>query len=269
MRKTPLLLGGLVFFAAETAMADVAIGGPSEPRPYCTPEMTALADGLCVFDGGTPEDGRRTLVLYLHGALKDVPGAAYVQQKAMVFFAKREGFTVLFAAAPELGGFRAWPRAKALQEQQEPFVVAGLSKAREALAAAEGQPFDETFVAGFSSGAYYAGSLALRGVLDVDGYVLFAGGTPEPAALPEGASPVPVFVGVSAADKSTCNGSRSLAAHFSSLEWPSRVEEQNSGHLVDWTLMTHGMAWLRAEKDARKKRVRAASTDAGRPAVLP
>lgn len=269
MRKTPLLLGGIVFFAAGSAMADVAIGGPSEPRPYCTPEMTALADGLCVFDGGTPEDGRRTLVLYLHGALKDSPGAAYVQQKAMVFFAKREGFTVLFAAAPELGGFRAWPRAKAVQEQQEPFVVAGLGKAREALAVAAGAPYDETFVAGFSSGAYYAGSLALRGVLDVDGYVLFAGGTPEPAALPSGVSPVPVFVGVSSADKSTCNGSRSLAAHFSTLEWPSRVEEQPSGHLVDWTLMTHGMAWLRAEKDARNKTPRAGSANAATPAVLP
>ena len=34
-------------------------------------------------------------------------------------------------------------------------------------------PFDEVFVVGFSNGAYYAGSLALRGKLDVAGYAVF------------------------------------------------------------------------------------------------
>jgi predicted esterase len=220
--------------------------------------MVTLADGLCAFDGGRPIDGRRTLIVYLHGALKDVGGAAYVQQKAMMFFAKREGFTVLFAAAPESGGFRAWPRAKPVQEAQEPYVVRGLQTARALLETSTGETYDETYVAGFSSGAYYAGSLALRGALDVlgvDGYLLFAGGTPEPTAVSESVPRVPVFVGVAAGDKSTCNGSRSLAAHFSSLEWPSRSEEQNTGHLVDWTLMTHGLSWLRDQKDAATKRL--------------
>jgi predicted esterase len=224
-----------------------------EPRPYCASELTELSEGLCVFDGGTPDDGRKTLVVYLHGALKDVSGAAYLQQRAMVFHAKREGFTVLFAAAPESGGFRAWPRSRETQAAQEPQVVAGLALARKALEVQLGRPFDETFVAGFSSGAYYAGSLAVRGVLPVDGYLIFAGGNREPDPVDDPARRAPVFVGVSAADRGTANGTRTLGGQLADLDWPSRTEEQNAGHLVDWTLMNHGVAWLREQKDERER----------------
>ena len=29
------------------------------------------------------------------------------------------------------------------------------------------------------------------------------------------------------------------------MGWPSKVEERNAGHMVDWTFMAHGIAWLR------------------------
>lgn len=273
MRATPLLLGTVVSVSAVCVLCGPSRSAHAEgaslkehdepdlrfrlaPRPYCASELTELSDGLCVFDGGTPDDGRRTLVVYLHGALKDSPGAAYLQQRAMVFHAKREHFTVLFAAAPESGGFRAWPRSREAQAAQEPGVVAGLALARRALELDRGRPFDETFVAGFSSGAYYAGSLALRGVLPVDGYLIFAGGNREPEPIDDDAPrrQIPVFVGVSAGDPTTANGTRTLGGQLSDLGWPSRMEEQNTGHLVDWTLMNHGVAWLREQKDERERR---------------
>jgi predicted esterase len=270
VRATPLFLGTVVSVTSlctlcgptRPAFADegstredgLEARGPLAPRPYCASELTELADGLCVFDGGTPDDGRKTLVVYLHGALKDVPGAAYLQQRAMVFHAKREHFTVLFAAAPESGGFRAWPRSPEAQAAQEEQVVVGLSIARKSIERQLGRPFDETFVAGFSSGAYYAGSLALRGVLPVDGYLIFAGGNREPTPIDDASRRAPVFVGVSAADPGTANGTRTLGGQLADLDWPSRTEEQNAGHLVDWTLMNHGVAWLRAQKDERERR---------------
>ena len=56
----------------------------------------------------------------------------------------------------------------------------------------------------------------------------------------------PIFVGVSAADTHTAPDSRGLAGTLASLGWPYRVEERNAGHMVDWTFMAHGIAWLRA-----------------------
>ena len=50
---------------------------------------------------------------------------------------------------------------------------------------------------GFSSGAYFVSSLALRNKLSVDGYAVFAGGTGFGTKTAEGEKP-PVFVGVCA-----------------------------------------------------------------------
>lgn len=225
--------------------------GESAARPYCAPELSAIAENVCSFQGAASADGPSVLVVYLHGALPDRPGLAYVQQRGMVLHAKKHGFTLLFAASPEIEGYRVWPRSRALQEAHELRVVEGLTQMRDLLQRERGGSYDRTFVVGFSSGAYYAGSLALRGVLDVDGYVILAGGSPERVELPAGRERVPVFVGVSAADRTTASGARSLASELLGASWPSRVEEQNAGHLVDWTLLAHGLVWLGSQADAR------------------
>src|SRR4051794_13581629 len=63
------------------------------PKPWCGPDVTELSDHVCFFDGGTPADGRHTLVVYLHGALAMTPGFQYLQQSAMALHAKRHNFT--------------------------------------------------------------------------------------------------------------------------------------------------------------------------------
>jgi hypothetical protein len=55
----------------------------------------------------------------------------------------------------------------------------------------------------------------------------------------------PIFVGVSAADPQTAGHSRSFAGSLAAMGWPYKVEERNAGHMVDWTFMAHGIAWLR------------------------
>ena len=219
-------------------------------KPWCGPDVTELSDHVCFFDGTPAGRERRTLVIYLHGMLATNPGFQYVQQRALARDAREFGFTVLFPTSPLVKDGYFWPTSQAAQNEQEAGILAGIEQARTALAERLGHRFDETFVVGFSSGAYYGSSLAVRSALDVDGYIVLAGGAswvrPDPKA--ENARPAPVFVGVSAADKQTAGHSRAFASTLAALRWPYRVEERDVGHEVDEVFLAHGLAWLHAQK---------------------
>jgi predicted esterase len=215
-------------------------------KTYCAPEVNELSEHVCYFEGGTPADGRSTLVIYLHGALAMQNGFFYMQQRAMALHAKKHGFTVLMPTSPSDGVGYVWPTSQTAQKEQEAGILAGIAKARAALEKKVGHRFDETFVVGFSSGAYYGSSLAVRNMLDVDGYIVLAGGSSWVKAESVAQSKrAPVFVGVSAADPQTAGHSRSFAGSLAAMHWPFKVEERNAGHMVDWTFMSHGISWLR------------------------
>jgi predicted esterase len=231
-----------------------AAGGAApapDEKPWCAPEVVPLSDHVCFYEGGASASGRRTLVVYLHGMLATNPGFQYVQQRALANEAKALGFTVLFPTSPLVEGGYYWPTSRPAQEAQEPAILAGIEAARAALAARVGHPFDETFVVGFSSGAYYASSLVMRGALDVDGYIVLAGAASWARPRDAGVKRAPVFVGVSATDGQTADHSRAFAGTLAALRWPYRVEERHVGHLVDWGFMAHGIAWLRARTIAQ------------------
>ena len=227
-------------------------GDSSAAKPWCAPEVVTLSDHVCSFDGGASSSGKRTLVVYLHGAYSESPGFAYLQQRAMAFHAKRLGFTVLLPTSPKGQVGFVWPTSQQAIEEQEATIVRGIKAGRAELEKRQGKPFDEVFVIGFSSGAYYASTMVLRSALDVDGYMVLAGGSSwvKPGGS-EGKTRAPVFVGVSAADPQTAGHSRSFAGSLASMHWPSKVEERNAGHMVDWTFMEHGLAWLRAQAAAK------------------
>jgi predicted esterase len=244
MRRLFVVLawGACAMFSAERADAQGARRG----KPWCAPEVFELSDHVCFFDGGPPPDGRRTLVVYLHGVYGSSPGFQWLQQRAMAIHAMRLGFTVLLPTAPRTDAYYQWPTARRTRDDQEPAILATLQDARAALEKRLGHGFDETFVVGFSSGAYYGSSLALRGAFDVDGYVMLAGGSSwvRGAVAPE--KRVPIFVGISAADSQTAAHSRALAGLLAGLGWPYRAEERRAGHMVDWALIEHGVKWLRS-----------------------
>lgn len=229
------------------ARAKVSTGSAAEKpsKPWCAPEVMELSDHVCYFEGGVPADGRRTLVVYLHGSLAPTPAFQYLQQRAMAIHAKRRDFTVLIPTSPMIDGYYVWPTGRAAQEAHEAGVLAGIREARTQLEAKLGVHYDETFVVGFSSGAYYGSSLALRGALDVDGYIILAGGSSWARPDRQSELRAPVFVGVSALDKQTAQHSRALASTLGTLHWPYRVEERDAGHMVDWGLLDHGLSWLR------------------------
>jgi predicted esterase len=222
----------------------------SASKRWCGPEVSELSDHVCFFDGGPRSDGRRTLVIYLHGMLALTPGFQYVQQSAMALHAKRHNFTVVIPTAPSDGNGRVWPTSQTAQKEQEPGILAGIKKARADVEKKVGHRFDETFVVGFSSGAYYASALAVRSALDVDGYIVLAGGSAWVRSEKPTGKRAPIFVGVSAADPQTAAHSRAFGGSLATMGWPVKVEERNAGHMVDWTFMAHGIAWLRAQKSS-------------------
>lgn len=241
-----------VLFASCAALA----GTHAEAKPpkttkdkssasWCAPEVTELSDHVCYFDGGPGDDDRRTLVIYLHGMLADTPGFQYLQQRAMALHAKRHHFTVLLPTSPKTPGGFVWPTSQAAQREQEHEILAGIARGRAALERKQGRAFNEVFVVGFSSGAYYGSSLAFRGAMDVDGYIILAGGASWGGTDRTHARRAPVFVGISAADRHSAQDSRALAGTLASLGWPHRAEERDAGHMVDWTFMAHGLGWLR------------------------
>jgi predicted esterase len=239
--------------ASAPAKSKTSPAKSTTPKPWCAPEVTELSDHVCYFEGGEPADGRKTLVIYLHGALAQTPGFFYMQQRAMAIHAKKHGFTVLMPTGPSDGFGFVWPTGQAAQKDQEPGILAGIAKARGELEKRVGHRFDETFVVGFSSGAYYGSSLAVRNMLDVDGYIVLAGGSSwvKPDAVSKNKR-APVFVGVSAADPQTAGHSRSFAGALAGMGWPFKVEERNAGHMVDWTFMAHGITWLRSRAHGGK-----------------
>jgi len=233
------------------APATTAPAAPGK-KPWCAPEVTELSSHVCFFEpheDPTPADGRRTLVIYLHGMLADVPGFAWLQHRAMAIHAKRLHFTVLMPTSPKEDGSYVWPTSEAAIKEQEPAIIAGIAKARADLVARVGHDFDETFVVGFSSGAYYGSAAAVRGAIPSDGTIVLAGGSAWARAKADGPR-APIFVGVSAADRQTRDHSRAFGNALTALHWPHRTEEQNAGHMVDWALITHGIAWLRAQSPA-------------------
>jgi predicted esterase len=247
---------------AAVAIAAVVIACPARlaadqraSKPWCGPDVLELSDHVCFFDGAAdaaPEGARHTLVIYMHGMLATTPGFQYVQQRALARDARADRFTLLMPTSPLVKDGYFWPTSQAAQKDQEPALLAGIAQARAALVARLGHPFDETFVVGFSSGAYYASSLAVRSGLDVDGYIVLAGGSPWVRPVDASAPRAPVYVGVSAADTQTSGHSRAFASTLAALGWPYRVEERNVGHQVDEILLAHGLAWLHARTLARK-----------------
>jgi predicted esterase len=108
-----------------------------------------------------------------------------------------------------------------------------------------GRPFEDVFVMGFSSGAYFASSLAMRGKLDVDGYAVFAGGQPMPAPREPEVRRAPVFVGVCANDTTTAAHSRAFAGSLAAAGIPRMVLEQNVGHDLSDVHLVSALGFLR------------------------
>jgi predicted esterase len=220
---------------------------------WCAPEMDPLTDDVCHIAGTPAPDGRRTLVIFLHGVIAKNTMWQWLQERGVARSAKQLHFEAIVPQAPRVGpggaGGFAWPGGLGPSKgENEEALLEGWMSARRMLEQRNGSPFDEVYVVGFSSGAYFATSLALRAKLDVDGYVLLAGGSPgTPSA---DARQTPVFVGVCGEDRASAPEARELGHLLAARGWPTRIDEEPVGHGVNDIHMVHALGWMHARRAA-------------------
>ena len=215
----------------------------SGPFAWCNDEVETLPNGLCYINGGQ-KDGRRTLVIFLHGAIAKDVDWQWLQERALTRQAKQSKFEAVFARAPLGAGGYVWPGTVAAQETSEQNLIDGWNTARKFLEKRNEKPYDDVFLMGFSSGAYFVSALALRGRVKFDGFATFAGGAGGQAGT-DVSFKAPVYVGVCADDRQTAAHSRAFGGALAARGWPNRVDEQNVGHMFSDIHVAHAISYLR------------------------
>lgn len=231
---------------------------PARDYPWCAPEVEALSGDTCYIDGAKRGSNKRTLVVFLHGAIAKHTDWSWTQERALLRQAKAAGFEAIFPRAPDNGVGYTWPGGPDRQKLYEDALITGWKRSIAALEKKRGARYDEVFVMGFSSGAYYVSSLVQRGRLDgtrahgvafhADGFATFAGGSighQRSASAPK----VPVYVGICSADRQTVEHSRGFAGELATRGFPSRAEEQPVGHMFADSHVLRAVKFLR-EKNA-------------------
>lgn len=235
---------GLFLLALATVLLSPATSAAKEPASWCAPGIESLAGDVCYLDGAVPQGQRRTLVIFLHGAVAKNTTWQWNHMRGLDRLAKGNHVDVIFPRSPLADVGYVWPGSLQAQEAVEQALFDEWMNAKRVLEQRGGH-YDEVFVMGFSSGAYFVSSLATRGRLDVDGYAVFAGGQ----AMGQRATPVqrwsPVFVGVCGQDEGSAAHSRSFGAALAAAGIPRAVVEQPVGHGLSHVHFNSALRYLR------------------------
>jgi predicted esterase len=237
-------------------------GRPAAPWPPAPP--AGVVTDWCI-DGVTPLDvdccytlperPTRDLLVYLHGVVP--PGRDSPQktnfETVVANAARRAGAAAILprgwddVAPKRIARWWAWPTNPGTFRQRTPAFVARVAELRARLEALTGARFERVWVAGSSSGAYYAAALALHGALPADGYGAMSGGsggpTPELAGLP----PRPFYVGFGRGD-SVGPRARALGDALRAARWPVKVAEHDVPHGAREVYLDEAFAFWRAAR---------------------
>jgi predicted esterase len=244
-------VAGWAAFVVPVRASDAAVRPTTSP-PFCAPEIEALGpDGdVCYLDGTAgraAEASRRTLVVFLHGAIARNTTWSWNHERGLLRLARGARVEVLFPRSPETAPGFVWPGHA--EPDVERAILDRWSAAKKELEDRGGRPFDEVFVMGFSSGAYFASTLAMRGRADVDGYAVFAGGQPGVRPPAPAFRFAPVFVGVCADDPTSAAHSRAFAGSLAAAGIPRTVDEEHVGHGLSHVHFYRALAYLRRMKE--------------------
>lgn len=226
--------------AAAPRLGAAVLDGARE-APWCIEEegIEALTETLCHYSPEPPQRSPKTLVIFLHGLTKLGTTWQHNGQRGLARAAKANGFEVIMprgrlgAGSSKYADHWNWPGSVAGQQSVEDEVLDEWLAAKRTLEERNGKPFERVYVFGFSAGAYYAASLALRGRLGVDGYGVFAGGGAPKGVerWAKGTQPkTPIYVGYGHKDKARRDPQR-LGRALRAMGWKHRVVgRKNVGH---------------------------------------
>jgi predicted esterase len=254
------------FWSLALASLGSAALGPealAEPKPkaWCASELETIRDGVCYYEAEAPGAAASaapvhaepdTLVLYLHTLVGTGSTWQWEQQRIMWTAAKTYGFSVVMPKGrPGIGPKRApdvlaWPTSPKAQEAVEDELVAEWQELRETLERRRGRPFRRVWVFGFSNGAYYGTSLALRARLPVEGYAVFAGGAGGKYSWILGSKAprkTPIFVGYGTRDPAR-EDMKDLITVLKKLGWPHQSLAQPVGHIVTHDQLRRAVQFL-------------------------
>jgi poly(3-hydroxybutyrate) depolymerase len=260
IRRTGFGLGLAAAVTLSLATAEPERVDASEPR-WCAPELEALAAEVCLYVPKKRPESPSVLVVFLHSLVGRGSSWQWEQQRTMMQTADRHGFVVLMprgrlglgpGGKPDVW---AWPTAQRTEAEIEPSLVAEWQTAR-AVAEERLGRFERTFVYGFSSGAYYAASLALRNRIGADGYAIFAGGSGsrwKAASARSVTHRAPVFVAYGTKDPSR-RDPQAFAKLLKELDWPHRLDSARVGHTVTHDQLRRAFDYLNARSQESSSR---------------
>jgi predicted esterase len=230
---------------------------------WCIDGLSPLDEDICYVLPRFAEGKPRRLLIYLHGIIPPQPTSV---QKNTVETAVLHASANAGAAALVPRGLRgigpapatdwwAWPTSPAAHAKLAPLIVARWAAAKTRLEAIAGAPFERTYLAGSSNGAYFVTALALRGDLvalgfPIDGFGAISGGASggrdlSAAKLP----PKPFYIGFGTYDDETRKHVRPLAAVLEAARWPLRTGEHPLGHGANEVYLDEAFAFW-DEEDA-------------------
>lgn len=224
---------------------------PGASSRWCASELEELGSAACV---SVPARLREplTLVLFLHGVVKPETNWQWAQQRALARAAATHGFIALMPRGRRGHGPRGmedwwtWPTSVRAQQAVEGELVAEWQRDRAELERRLGRDFSRGLVFGFSNGAYYASSLALRGRFPADGFGVFAGGSSAEYLLAPArrlTERPPIYVGYGTADRSAREDAAALGRALRRLGWPSRVVARPGvGHTMTDAMLAEALA---------------------------
>jgi predicted esterase len=261
-RPAVLALLSLAAACKEHRSASVAIPVTVEPAPvvsrappdaakvavvtdWCIEGLTALDEETCYVLPPAAAGKPRRLLVYLHGIIPPVPASPQKENvmNAVLHVSQRVGAAALVPRGVRGVGPKgahewwAWPTSSGKYLELTPGLIARFAGAKKRLEAVAGAPFERTYVAGSSNGAYFLTTAAMRGDFDrhglaVDGIGAMSGGGTGghgPSSL-AGRAPVPFYVGFGTLDEESTAHGRALAHVLEAARWPVKVSEHAFGH---------------------------------------
>jgi hypothetical protein len=233
---------------------------------WCEDGWSALGPDVCYLlpapDAGKP----RRLLVYLHGIVPPRPQSPqkHSVQTAVLRACRRANAAALLPRGLEGVGpahavdWWAWPTTPAAIGRFAPGIVARWGDAKRSLEALAGGPFERTYVAGSSNGAYFLAALAIRSYLPtaafpVDGFGAMSGGAAGPGAAQQlaAASARAFYVGFGTYDEETKAGAHALADALRVAHWPLRVAEHPLAHGASQVYLDEAFAFW-DEADTRE-----------------
>jgi predicted esterase len=230
---------------------------------WCIDGIFALDDDACYVLPPLAAGQPRRLIVYLSGIVPPVSESTQKRtvQTAVLRASTRAGVAAIIPRGrrgigpAQARDWWAWPTTPEAVAELTPSILERWQSAKQRLQAIAGAPFDRTYLAGSSNGAYFIAALAGRRALTthfpIDGFGAMSGGAAGfgTAQRLASARPLPFYVGFGAYDEESKAHALALVAALEAAHWPVREAEHPFGHGANEVYLDEAIAFWTATDD--------------------